>query len=167
MTFLPYSKQERIQVGRMKNLLNIYVNRESKIQNYSQDFPTIDPIARADEIASKASTLSDKQFHYAWANLFLSMRDLHTLYFMPAPHNCFTFYQPISFQIINQPGSGLNAQGAQKSTLVISGFSSKEGLYKISKPFLGPAAIGDTLLTVDGMGFGDYVKKSLFSFGGV
>lgn len=53
----------------------MYVNRQSKIDNYESQFHGIDPLPRAKEIQEQAGFLSDKEFHYKYADLFLSLRD--------------------------------------------------------------------------------------------
>ena len=74
--FVPYTPQQRQQVASsVNNLLSIYVHRSEKVQAYSREFPQMDPIPRANAIAQQAAQLSDKDFHYQYAELFLSLRD--------------------------------------------------------------------------------------------
>ncbi|KAJ3334908.1 hypothetical protein HDU91_002459, partial [Kappamyces sp. JEL0680] len=166
LSFLPYSAAERVRVAKnMLNLLAIYVNREAKINMYQSANPSIDPLPRATAIVANAANMTDQEFHFALSDIFLSQRDLHTAYFMPAPHSCYTFYQPLSFAVIDVPGSGPKAQPAQKSTVVVSGFSSVDGIMALSKPYLGTVAIGDTVLTIDGLGFGDWIQQNVWRLG--
>lgn len=68
-------------------MFSIYVHKEKKIQDYDAEFKkysgqTIDPVPRVAEMVEKAANMTDKEFHYKFADLFASLRDLHTNYEM-------------------------------------------------------------------------------------
>lgn len=77
-------------------LLQIYVNRESKISNYG-----VDPIPTMKDIKKRAKKMSDSEFHLAMASLFLSLRDFHTNYQLPSPYNCYRALYPLSFELVD------------------------------------------------------------------
>lgn len=76
ITFVAYTPQQRIQVAKtVENLLSVYVNREEKIKYYGRIMKDIDPIPRAKAIQAEAANLTDRDFHYRYAELFVSLRD--------------------------------------------------------------------------------------------
>ncbi|KAJ3074866.1 hypothetical protein HK102_005711 [Quaeritorhiza haematococci] len=97
--FPEYSSEQRVLVAKQAQaVLDVYVNRQSKIANYGQN---IDPLPRMSEILSNAATMSTTDFHTTLAKTFLNLRDLHTNYIFPAPHSCYRAVYPIQFTLID------------------------------------------------------------------
>lgn len=67
--------QRQLVADQVKNMMSVYVNRESKIKNYN-----VDPVPEANRIAKLASLMSDEEFQRSTSNMFLSLRDFHTNY---------------------------------------------------------------------------------------
>lgn len=99
--FVPYTRQEKESVAEgIHNLFTVlqpntttltihkvYVHRDKKIKDYDQEYrqfakQTIDPVPRSAEMLQKGPDMTDKEFHYAYVDLFSSLRDLHTNYEM-------------------------------------------------------------------------------------
>lgn len=77
LVYLPYSSQEKTDLAlSILNGMKVYVNRESKINHYSAEYPDIDPIPRAQLLFEEAHLLSDNEFHSKALDLFFSLRDL-------------------------------------------------------------------------------------------
>ena len=86
VTFVPYTAEQRVQVAQaVDNLMSVYVNRESKLDYYGKVKTDIDPIPRVKAIKEKAATMSDKDLHYAFAEVFLSLRDFQYYFINLAP----------------------------------------------------------------------------------
>jgi hypothetical protein len=112
--FLPYTKAQKLQVAMsIHNQFRVYVHRDRKVEQYDAEFKiykatnerrntttsyTIDPIARSAQLIETAASLSDAEFHAAYSELYLSLKDLHTNYYVPG-----TFYDyPISLLLIKK-----------------------------------------------------------------
>ncbi|KAJ3340453.1 hypothetical protein HDU91_000854 [Kappamyces sp. JEL0680] len=80
LTFVPYTAAQKSTTAEgIKNLFAIYGNRWKKLDSYDKEYKarfnvTIDPVPRSVELAAKAATLSDTEFHYAYNDLFYSLR---------------------------------------------------------------------------------------------
>jgi hypothetical protein len=61
----------------------------------------VDPLPVIDGIVKKAATMTDSEFHTAMASLFLSLRDFHTTYSLPAPYSCYRAVYPLEFELID------------------------------------------------------------------
>ena len=94
--FLPYSAAQKLQVANsIHNQFQIYAHGDRKVEMYDADFKaykaaggensslTIDPIVRSAQLVEKAASLSDAEFHTAYSELYLSLKDLHTNYYVP------------------------------------------------------------------------------------
>ncbi|KAI8904316.1 ClpP/crotonase-like domain-containing protein [Gorgonomyces haynaldii] len=159
--FVPYTPEQRQQVAQaVQNMLSIYVHRQEKISHYSAQFPQIDPIPRAQQLLAQSLTMSDRDFHYANAALFNSLRDFHTTYHMPGPHTCFDFVTGVSFDF------GPSQDMINNPLVIVSSFSKIQQVVSLSGPDLQKMAVGDRLLTVNGQPFADYNKQRQFNLSG-
>ena len=76
ITFVPYTAEQRqLVANNVEKLMSMYVNRQSKIQNYGALKPDIDPIPRVQAIKSKVANMTDKEMHLAYSEVFRSLRD--------------------------------------------------------------------------------------------
>ncbi|KNC99789.1 uncharacterized protein SPPG_05166 [Spizellomyces punctatus DAOM BR117] len=103
--FAAYTPEDKVLVAQQaQELLSIYVNQESKIQQYG-----VDAQAGIAAIVPTVGNMTDKEFHYTLAKHFLSLRDFHTNYYIPGQHSCFSFMTPYLFDfvqsndIVNEP----------------------------------------------------------------
>ncbi|KAI8898108.1 hypothetical protein BC833DRAFT_539495 [Globomyces pollinis-pini] len=159
-TFVPYTPEERVAAAKnVENLFQVYGNRFVKIEDYGAEFPNIDPAARAAEITKNAAKMTDKEFHYKNADLFLSMRDAHTVYYMPAPHACYLQNTAVGFAMIDSKDID------NDPVVVVSGFSSRQ-VVRDQSPQISKVTVGDKLVTVDGLKYIDYMKQNKFINGG-
>jgi hypothetical protein len=145
-------------------LIQIWVNRESKIQSFGKIRPDIDPIPIAKAIQAKAASMTDNDFHFAYADLFNSMRDFHTNYFMPAPHACYIAIQPLLFDFVESDDLLNNPNIIVQNFL---GVIRDPEVLKISAPEeLRKVGAGDRLVAINGKSFKQYYEENQFKFGG-
>jgi hypothetical protein len=155
--FIPYTAQQKAQVVQtVLNLMQVYVNRESKILNYGAERPDIDPIPKVQSLARRAASLSDRDFHYGMLDIFTPLRDFHTLYLMPGPHSCISNFKAIDFTITEDKG---------REQIVVKEFSQFDDVKRLS-PEHTKISIGDELLTIDNQPIQDYIRSRLFLSGG-
>jgi hypothetical protein len=107
--------------------------------------------------------MTDKEMHYSFAKIFNSLRDPHTAYAMPAPHSCYTFVTAASFTFVQNKNMERTDQPQVK--VVVRGLSIDAKVLALS-PDSSKMAIGDELLTIDGMALEDYFTNNMFLFGG-
>lgn len=131
----------------------MYVNRFAKIDYYKSEFPDIDPIPRINAIANAAGNMTDESFHKEMSNLFLSLRDMHTNYYLPGPHACFFPVLPMTFDFVNS----MNLESFP--ILVISGFTRFAELIEKAGPDAEKMEVGDILLKVNGLSFNQFYEK--------
>lgn len=86
---LSHSDKQRLADSALLLLEQVYVHLPLKKAMHS-----INPVQKLRLLAQEASTLSEGQFHTALLSTFLSLRDLHTNYILPAPTNRYTAILP-------------------------------------------------------------------------
>ncbi|KAI8808148.1 hypothetical protein BJ742DRAFT_853811 [Cladochytrium replicatum] len=95
--FAKYSPEARQFVAdSIKKMFGIYVNLDSKLASIG---PRADYRKVLDTLVADAKNLSDSEFHNTMSKMFRSLRDLHTNYFFPDPHNCATVFLPVRFEL--------------------------------------------------------------------
>jgi hypothetical protein len=155
--FVPYTAAQRTRVAQtVLNLMQVYVNRESKIVNYGSVRPDIDPIPKVRSVLSRAANLTDLQFHYELTDIFTPLRDFHTLYLMPGPHSCINVFKAVDFTLTEQNG---------REQVVVKEFSTFPDVIRLS-PQSTQIAIGDEVLSVDNVPIQQYLQSRLFLAGG-
>ena len=160
--FVSYSPLQRAQlVQAVESLMSIYVHRETKVNYYKNIKSDIDPIPRVQAIKEMASTMSDKDLHYAFADLFLSLRDYHTNYFLPLPHRCLIAYSPLQLEFVDSDDNVVRPKVVLKSinSYLLS-------LQPEPKPYVSQLEVGDLLLTIDANSFKEYYEANQFKTGG-
>lgn len=157
---VPYTPSQRIQVAKsVKNMFSviafnqIYVNRQSKIDNYQNDY---DLVSQLQSIVEKSAAMTDIDFHYQMVDLFMSLRDIHTQYQIPGSHACLAVLKMISFAAVE-----LKDQQA----IVVSRISSNADILRLSQP-AAQINIGDQLISIDGVAIKKYLKNLAFTTGG-
>ena len=121
---------------------------------YRKEFPDIDPIPRMEKIAGNAGNMTDQKFHEEMSNLFLSLRDMHTNYYLPGPHSCFFPILPMAFEFI----SSMNLE--KRPILVISRFTGFPEVLDRAGDDVEKMSLGDILLRVNGLTFNEYYEKN-------
>lgn len=129
------------------------MNRFAKMDYYKSDFPDIDPIPRMNAIADAAAGMTDEEFHKEMSGLFLSLRDMHTNYYLPGPHSCFFPVLPMTFDFV----TSINLE--RFPILVISGFTGFPELLEKAGMDTEKMELGDILLKVNGLTFNQFYDK--------
>ncbi|KAJ3342596.1 hypothetical protein HDU91_000518 [Kappamyces sp. JEL0680] len=157
-TFVPYTAEQRADIAQdLNNMFSLYVHREKKIQSYDAEYKafsgqSIDPVPRIKAVGDRAKTMTDQEFHYAYLDIFNSLRDLHTNYEMPAPHVCFSAIQP--FNVI-----------ATKSGVTVLDVSTNPTWLKLA-PEARSLSAGDTILSINGKTFEEFEQSVKWDTGG-
>jgi hypothetical protein len=161
--FVPYTPEQRVQVAKnIDAMMKIYYHREQKIEVYGKEYgKEYDPLPRVAKILERSASMTDSEFHYAFSEVFHSMRDFHLNYNMPAPHACFAAVQPVSFSLVEE-----NLSGQRKVKVVVKSFSTQPEVLALIGSALSRINIGDELITIDGITFDQYVEKEKFLVGG-
>ena len=169
ITFVPYTPEQRVTIAKgLQSMFSIYVHREKKIQSYDQEYrkfsgQTIDPVPRVAAMVEKAANMTDKEFHYAFTDLFASLRDLHTNYLMPAPHACYGFVQAVDFTVAAVKPHWYTST---KQELVVQQFASQPELNQLSYPDIAKMNVGDIVLKINGKTFEEFVESVKWFTGG-
>lgn len=129
------------------------MNRFAKIRYHKYDYPDIDPIPRINQIANAAGNMTDQVFHKEMSNLFLSLRDMHTNYYLPGPHACFFPVLPMTFEFLNS----LSLESLP--ILVISGFTRFVEILDKAGPDAEKMEVGDVLVKVNQLTFNQFYEK--------
>lgn len=136
------------------SLLSIYVNRDAKMDTYG----IRDPLEEASRIRSLAAKMTDSDLHFSLSKLFLSLRDLHTNYFFPAPYQCYAAVSPLEFDFAQQNSSLIVVVRRKNLFPEVHKLIPDQIMQKIQ--------IGDELVAIDGRSFEDYYQSHKNSTGG-
>ncbi len=133
-------EQKKLVLDQARIILSqIYINREVKIKDFG---PTANPIPYLKKIESELNTISDESFHKQLSDIFFRLRDLHTLYYLPAPFACYQSFLPFGFKEVTA------ANG--KKVIAVSTMRDDEQVLKyMPQPF--NLKVGDILTSYDGM----------------
>ncbi|KAJ2997393.1 hypothetical protein HDV02_005590 [Globomyces sp. JEL0801] len=154
ITFVPFTTEQKVQTAKsIENVFQVYVHRFLKIDDYGKEYPNIDPVPRSQAISEEAATLSDKDFHYKYVDLFLSLRDKHTVYLLRKTFTAIIFAQLESDDMIKNP------------LPIVAGFSSRQPVLDASQD-AKKAQVGDKLISIDGISFKEYAEKVKYTIGG-
>jgi C-terminal processing protease CtpA/Prc len=158
--FVPYTPAQRQEIAdSMKRMFEIYVNRENKIEYYGQEKPDIDPLPKVTQLQQKAQNMTDKDFHYEFIDMFSSLRDFHTQYYLPAPHSCFSALQPLLF-------TQIGISSSRGTRLVVKGFSPIPEVMNLSNNIERRVQVGDEVISINGYNFTQYIQMEKYLIGG-
>lgn len=143
----PYIKLPEYTIDQKKLVLDqariilsqIYINREVKIKDFG---PTANPIPYLNKIESELATISDESFHKQLSDIFFRLRDLHTLYYLPAPFACYQSFLPFGFKEVT-------AENGKKVIAVSTMRDDQNVLKYMPQPFR--LKVGDILTSYDGV----------------
>lgn len=130
-------------------LTEIFVHQDIK----NKDFGTgVDPLPKLNALEKELGTISDTEFHQTMTDIFRSLKDLHTLYYLPKPFSCYESFLPISFKIVRA--------GQGRRVFAITDFhTKKEVVDLIPKPF--DVALGDTVISYNGIPTYEAVRNTM------
>ena len=129
-------------------LTEIFVHQDVK----SRDFgPSANPLPKLNALEKRLNTVSDADFHNSLTNIFLGLKDLHTLYYLPKPFACYESFLPFRFKYVS-----LNQENKAFAVTYVD--SRKVVTDLLPKPF--NVAVGDLLISYDGLPVNEAVKKA-------
>ncbi|KAI8588502.1 hypothetical protein BDZ88DRAFT_477015 [Geranomyces variabilis] len=154
--FVNYSPQQKADVAHQaKELLAIYVHEHVKKENYH-----VDAQKKIAAFEKKAKKLSHKDFHYGLADIFLSLRDFHTNYYIAGPHSCYGFVGPFTFDFVD------SRDIANDPRIVVRAITINPDVLRLAKDAVAHVQPGDVLTKIDGLSFVDHWKKTQDHTGG-
>ncbi|KAJ3337533.1 hypothetical protein HDU91_001466, partial [Kappamyces sp. JEL0680] len=179
LVFFPFTAQERkASALRLRDLLSI--------AKFGQEYrraanATLDPIPRMDALVQSAGDMTDAEFNYALFDIFLPLRDLHTMYHAYGPHACYFFAQPLSFRMAAVSPAWLRSlqdvpawrtyitdrrYGREDQFAVVSAFSKRSQVNDLARPALNQVEIGDVVLLYNGLTLSQFVESVKWMSGG-
>ncbi|KAJ3318307.1 hypothetical protein HDV06_000591 [Boothiomyces sp. JEL0866] len=151
LVYLPYSTQEKTELAlSILNGMKVHVNRESKIKNYSHEYPDIDPIPRAQQLYEEAHLLSDHEFHSKALDF--------TTYNRPGTFCNTVITTALTFEFIESDDL------IQNPRVVVSGLSNYKKVLDLSQ--VDGISIGDELLAANGLSFKQFYETNKWKTGG-
>ena len=149
--FPKYSKETKALVLNQAKLIlsDVFVHKDLKIKDFG---PKADSAPRLAALEKKLATISDKDFHQSLTDIFLDLKDLHTLYYLPKPYACYETLLPINFRQVNM---GLG----KKAIAIYEVDDTKEIVDLLPKNF--KIAAGDIVLSYNGKPILDVIKETM------
>ncbi|KAJ3389984.1 hypothetical protein HDU92_000730 [Lobulomyces angularis] len=125
--FPSYSTEQKILVANQINkMFQVYVSRESKVNNYGVDvLPIFENFLNSTD--------------------FDNISDENTVYTPPKPYQCYGAYYPLIFDLID------SNDNINNPIAVVSKFSSFEEVLKIAGPELEKVKLGHVLVSINGL----------------
>ncbi|KAJ3224138.1 hypothetical protein HK099_000188 [Clydaea vesicula] len=131
----------------VNKLLTVYVNRESKIDNYGYDV-----LKSLEEINAKAANSTEKELFTSLANAINGNRDGHTALVLPAPHSCFAKIFPLTWSLIE-------TDDPKNPIAVVKDFTSFPEVKKVAGPALDRVKPGHVLVSINGLTINQLYEK--------
>ncbi|KAJ3152972.1 hypothetical protein HDU86_005427 [Geranomyces michiganensis] len=151
-----YTPKQKAEVAHQaKELLEIYAHEYVKKENYH-----VDAQKKIAAFEKKASKLSNKDFHYGLADIFLSLRDFHTNYYIAGAHSCYGFVGPLTFDFVD------SRDIANDPRIIVKAITINPDVLRLTKDSIKDVQVGDVLTKIDGLSFVDHWKKTQASTGG-
>lgn len=149
--FPKYSKETRSLVFNQAKLIlsDIFVHRDLKIKDFGEAANTAPKLAALEK---RLPTISDKDFHETLTDIFLNLKDLHTLYYLPKPYACYETLLPFNLRQVNM---GLG----KKAIAIYEVDTEKEIVDLLPKNF--KIAPGDIVLSYNGKPILDVIKERM------
>ena len=141
IVFPVYSNEEKqTVVSQVEIVLNdLFVHRFLKIQDFGES-ASFGP--SLEKIKGQMSSMTETDFHRSIANIFYSIRDLHTGYGFPTPYSCFTAMLPFTLTpAVDNSGENVIAVNSVLKTDPIIALI----------PDAKKISLGDVLISFDGV----------------
>jgi hypothetical protein len=127
---------------------------------YGRDYPEMDPVPRIQNITLHAADMTDFEFHSEISEIFLSLRDQHTNYYLPGPYSCFLPVIGCYFDFIH------SRDILKHPLLAVSRITALPQILDISGSELEKVELGDVLIHVDGKTFYEFYQENKWFSGG-
>ncbi|KAH6576739.1 hypothetical protein BASA60_004373 [Batrachochytrium salamandrivorans] len=155
---IPYTQEQRESVmGNVDRMMKMWVNSDSKQIHYKGK---ANPYPDLDTFRKTYAGMNDEQFSLGLARIFNKMRDKHTLFHKAGPYGCFSVTTGLFFNFVDD----LVGSSEPPKVRVVGITDAPETLDLIWN-VLSTVAIGDELLTVNGLSFDDWYEQNKFILG--
>ncbi|KAH9274311.1 hypothetical protein BASA83_003309 [Batrachochytrium salamandrivorans] len=135
----------------------MWVNSDSKQSHYKGK---ANPYPDLDIFRKTYAGMTHEQFSLGLARIFNKMRDKHTLFYKAGPYGCFSVTTGLLFKFVDD---SLGSSEPPKVRVV--GITDTPEILDLIGDVLSTVAIGDELLTVNGLSFNDWYKQNEFVLG--
>ncbi|KAH6560172.1 hypothetical protein BASA60_000371 [Batrachochytrium salamandrivorans] len=158
VTFIPYTQQQRESVmGNIDRMMKMWVNSDSKQIHYDGK---ANPYPDLDIFRETYTGMTDEQFSLGLAKIFNKMRDRHTLFYKSGPYGCFSVSTGLFFKFVDD---SLVSSTSPKVRVV--GMNDTPEVLDLIGDVISTVALGDELLTVNGLSFDDWYEQNKFGLG--
>ncbi|KAH6568940.1 hypothetical protein BASA62_005180 [Batrachochytrium salamandrivorans] len=155
---LPYTQEQRGSImGNIDRMMKIWVSSDSKQSHYNGK---ANPYPDLDKFRETYGGMTDEQFNFGLTKIFNKMRDRHTLYLKAGPYGCFSITTGVFFKLVDD---SLGSSAPPKVRVV--GMTDTPEILGLIGNVLSTVAVGDELLTVDGVPFNDWYEQNQFTLG--
>ncbi|KAH6560251.1 hypothetical protein BASA62_000220 [Batrachochytrium salamandrivorans] len=135
----------------------MWVNSDSKQSHYDGK---ANPYSDLNTFRKTYAGMTHEQFSLGLARIFNKMRDKHTLFYKAGPYGCFSVSTGLHFQFVDD---SLGSSEPPKVRVVM--ITDNPGILGLIGNVLSTAAIGDELLTVNGLSFNKWYDQNKFILG--
>ncbi|KAH6567400.1 hypothetical protein BASA60_009038 [Batrachochytrium salamandrivorans] len=136
----------------------MWVNSDSKQSHYDGK---ANPYPDLDIFRKTYAGMTHEQFSLGLARIFNKMRDTHTLFYKAGPYGCFSVSTGLLFKFVDD---SLGSSDTAKSASGWDNRYSRDSRLD-SGNVLSTCAVGDELLTVNGLSFDDWYEQNKFILG--
>ncbi|KAH9276383.1 hypothetical protein BASA83_001074 [Batrachochytrium salamandrivorans] len=148
---LPYTQEQRGSImGNVDRMMTIWVKLRFKAESLQGKGKTHTP--DLDKFRKTYGGMTDDQFNFGLTTIFNKMRDRHTLYYKAGPYGCFSVTTGVFFKLIDD---SLGSPAPPKVRVV--GMTDTPEVLDLIGNVLSTVAVGDELLTVNGVPFYDFI----------
>jgi hypothetical protein len=113
-------------------------------------------------VAAKAANMTERDLHYEIVDIFKSVRDFHTTYYIPGPIACFAAFQPIYLDVVDEDSVEF---GGPEGKIVAGQFATSKDILELA-PEVQKITLGDELLEYNGIPVKEYIKSKKYVTGG-
>ncbi|KAH6581949.1 hypothetical protein BASA61_008838 [Batrachochytrium salamandrivorans] len=155
---IPYTQEQRGSImGNVDRMMRIWVSFDSKQSHYSGK---ANPYPDLADFRKKYVSMTDEQFNLGLTTIFNKMRDIHTLYYKAGPYGCFSVSTGLFFKLVDD---SLGSSAPPK--VRVFRITDAPEIRSLIGDVLSTVAVGDELLTVNGVPFDDWYDQNKFSLG--
>ena len=141
-----YNSSMRMSVASsILNAMEIYVHSDEKVEKYR----VANPKDAVQKVLDTCKNQTDLEFQLDLYRIFKGFRDLHTQHRFPGPRKCYSYFQPISFTLL------------EDDLLVLSStHNDPQVLEMIDPSILAQLTVGDQVVLVNGHPWKDFIKAT-------
>ncbi|KAH9271549.1 hypothetical protein BASA83_006156 [Batrachochytrium salamandrivorans] len=135
----------------------MWVSSDSKQSHYNGK---ANPYSDLNTFRKTYAGMTHEQFSLGLARIFNKMRDKHTAFYKAGPYGCFSVSTGLHFQFVDD---SLGSSEPPKVRVIM--ITDNPGILGLIGNVLSTVAIGDELLTVNGLSFKEWYDQNKFILG--